>query len=326
MFLLSLLSIAFEGHKAEFLEVFEVQAVTTDHTEEMNKPTKRLTITGIVRRVTEEEEPYVQSLWYDRFWWDEDNDGEEEEDSLTGEDEATKETDKEKGTRTRWKVVNGAPASFKTGDGKPNPSNGMRRNSSKGVVEVDDQRPRNGGLRPSSTSDSTNSDTEIDNGQDITRREARASNIVRDLAGASSTDEATMIEGDLVGEIVEGEVGDLSEGVSVEGGDLVEGEWREEGTSWDVGTTFYKLEMLSMQLDLNSGLQVRTSPLAALAAFPRHSSTGPLQLHCSLAKSLKKFSMVEYLWLEIAACCQGYTDYVAGCKLELVFLWLDVQK
>lgn len=60
----------FKHHcKAEVLEVFEAQAVTTDHTEEMNKPTKRLTISGIVRKVTEEEEPYVQSLWYDRFWW-----------------------------------------------------------------------------------------------------------------------------------------------------------------------------------------------------------------------------------------------------------------
>lgn len=256
-----------------------MQAVTTDHSEEMNKPTKRLTITGIVRRVTEEEEPYVQSLWYDRFWWDEGNDG-EEEDSLTGEDEATKETDKDKGTRIRWKVVNGAPSSFKAGDGKPNPSTGMRRNSSKGVVEVDEQRSRNGGLRPSSTSDSANSDAEIDNDQDVTRREVRASNIVRDSAGTSSTDEATlvgsMIEGDVVGEIVEGEVDDLSEGASLEGGDAVEGEWREESTSWDVGTTFYKLEMLSMQLDLNSGLQVRTSPLAALVAFPRHWTTAVL--------------------------------------------------
>ncbi|KAG0586327.1 hypothetical protein KC19_2G082900 [Ceratodon purpureus] len=231
------------------------QAVTTDHTEEMNKPTKRLTITGVVRRVSEEEEPYVQSLWYDRFWWDEDNDGEEEGDSLVGEDETTKETDKDKGMRTRWKVVTGAPSTSKSGEGKPNPT-GMRRTSTKGGVEVDEQRSRNGGLRPSSTSDSINSDADVDDGQDVIRREVRASNIVRDSAGvSSSTDEAALVGSVLEGEILEGEVGDIVEGASVDGGDAVEGEWTEEGTSWDVGTTFYKLEMLSMQLDLNSGLQ-----------------------------------------------------------------------
>lgn len=244
-----------------------MQAVTTDHTEEMNKPTKRLTITGVVRRVTEEEEPYVQSLWYDRFWWDEDNDGEEEGDSLAGEDETTKETDKDKGMRTRWKVVNGAPSTSKAGDGKPNPT-GMRKTSTKGGVEVDEQRSRNGGLRPSPTSDSTNSDTEVDNGQDVTRRELRASNIVRDSAGvSSSTDEAALVGSILEGEILEGEVGDILEGASVDGGDAVEGEWTEESTSWDVGTTFYKLEMLSIQLDLNSGLQVRTSSVCICSFF-----------------------------------------------------------
>jgi hypothetical protein len=275
-----------------------VQAVTTDHTEEMNKPTKRLTITGVVRRVTEEEEPYVQSLWYDRFWWDEDNDGEEEADSLAGEDESTKETDKDKGTRTRWKVVNGAPSTSKAGDGK-NPS-GVRRTSTKGGVEVDEQRSRNRGLRPSSTSDSTISDTEVDNGQDVIRREVRASNIVRDSAGVSSSDDeaalvGSIIEGEIlegevgdilegeVGDILEGEVGDILEGASVDGGDAVEGEWTEESTSWDVGTTFYKLEMLSMQLDLNSGLQVRIFPVAAFVP-----SIGPL-LYCSLANPGGRF-------------------------------------
>ena len=256
-----------------------MQAVTTDHTEEMNKPTKRLTITGVVRKVTEEEEPYVQSLWYDRFWWDEDNDGEEEEDSLTGEDEATKETDKDKGMRTRWKVVNGAPSTSKAGDGKPNPNSGMRRTSNKGGAEVDEQRSRNGGLRPSATSNSTSSDTQVVNSQDVTRRDVRASNIVRDSAGVSySADEAALIESILEGEIIEGEVGDTVEGASVDGGDAVEGEWTEESTSWDVGTTFYKLEMLSMQLDLNSGLQVRNFPVAAFVPFYDRPFTGPLLL------------------------------------------------
>lgn len=171
---------------------------------------------------------------------DEDNEGEEEEssDALTGEqDESTKEPtteSKDKATRTRWKVVNGAPAAFKAGDGK---ANNPRRNSNKGssLVEVDEQRSR----KASTTSDPTNSTTEIDG-------KSHASNVVRDN---SSTDEATSLVGSSVveGDLVEGEVGD---------GDSVEGEWREESASWDVGTTFYKLEMLSMQLDLNSGLQV----------------------------------------------------------------------
>lgn len=208
-------------HPLEFATKIS-QAVTTDHTEEMNKPTKRLTITGIVRKVTEEEEPYVQSLWYDRFWWDEDNENEEEESDALEQDDSTKEPtteSKDKATRTRWKVVNGAPAALKAGEGKA-----PRRSSSKGsLVEVDEQRSRK-------TSDPTNSNTEIDS-------KSHASNVVRDN---SSTDEAsTLIEGDL-------EEGD---------GDSVEGEWTEESASWDVGTTFYKLEMLSMQLDLNSGLQ-----------------------------------------------------------------------
>lgn len=188
----------------------------------MSKPTKRLTITGIVRKVTEEEEPYVQSLWYDRFWWDEDNENEEEESDALEQDDSTKEAtteSKDKATRTRWKVVGGAPAAFKAEGKAP------RRSSSKGsLVEVDEQRSRK-------TSDPTNSNTEIDS-------KSHASNVVRDN---SSTDEAsTLVEGDL-------EEGD---------GESVEGEWTEESASWDVGTTFYKLEMLSMQLDLNSGLQV----------------------------------------------------------------------
>lgn len=78
----------------------------------------------------------------------------------------------------------------------------------------------------------------------------RVSNIVRDSAGIFSIDEVIlvglMIEGDVVGEIVEGEVDDLLEGVFLEGGDAVEGEWREESISWDVGIIFYKLEMFSM--------------------------------------------------------------------------------
>lgn len=274
----------------------------------MNKPTKRLTITGVVRRVTEDEESYVQSLWYDRFWWDEDNEGEEEEASLTGEDETTTETDKDKGMRTRWKVVNGAPSTSKAGDGKPNPNNGMRRTSIKGGVEVEDQRLRNGGLRPSSTSDSINSDTEVDNGQDVTRREVLSSNTMRDSAEvSSSTDEAA-----LVGSIVEGEI---LEGASVEGGDAVESGWTEESTSWDVGTTFYKLEMLSMQLDLNSGLQVRTSPVASSVISSSHPSTGPLPYY-SLANSGRMF----VCWNLLSWC---YTVRNGGVCRYLVksYLW-----
>lgn len=182
------------------------QAVATDHTEEMNKPQKRLTITGVVRRVTEEEEPYVQCLWYDRFWWDEEVDGEEEE-ILTGEEEVINETEKDKSVRNRLKVVNGGPSSSKLGEGKSPPSGGTRRTMS---------------------------------------------NSVRGSTGVSSSTDA----GTQVGSVTEGsevnQVGEMLEGVSVEGG---ESEWVEDRSSWHVGTTFYKLEMLSMQLDLNSGLQ-----------------------------------------------------------------------
>lgn len=196
-----------------------MQAVATDHTEEMNKPQKRLTITGVVRRVTEEEEPYVQCLWYDRFWWDEEVDGEEEE-ILTGEEEVINETEKDKSVRNRLKVVNGGPSSSKLGEGKSPPSGGTRRTMS---------------------------------------------NSVRGSTGVSSSTDA----GTQVGSVTEGsevnQVGEMLEGVSVEGG---ESEWVEDRSSWHVGTTFYKLEMLSMQLDLNSGLQVRVS-IVALVYFSK---------------------------------------------------------
>lgn len=57
---------------------------------------------------------------------------------MIGEDEVIKEMDKDKGIRIRWKVVNGVFFLFKVGDGKLNLSIGMRRNFSKGVVEVDE--------------------------------------------------------------------------------------------------------------------------------------------------------------------------------------------
>lgn len=53
-------------HPLEFgTKVAEV--ASADHHKAIDKPTRHLTITGAVRRVTKEEEKYVQKKWFDRF-------------------------------------------------------------------------------------------------------------------------------------------------------------------------------------------------------------------------------------------------------------------
>ncbi|KAG6553855.1 hypothetical protein Mapa_004772 [Marchantia paleacea] len=75
-----------EVHPMEF--AYKVsEAVTADYASDLGKPARRLTITGVARPVTEDEEPYVQGIWYDRFLMaddDSDDDGEE-----SGDDDVT---------------------------------------------------------------------------------------------------------------------------------------------------------------------------------------------------------------------------------------------
>lgn len=69
------------------------KAASADHVDKIDKPSKSLRIVGEVRRLNEDEENYVQQLWYDRFRL-EGEDGEDGEQSteqvegvVTGEEE-----------------------------------------------------------------------------------------------------------------------------------------------------------------------------------------------------------------------------------------------
>ncbi|KAL3700112.1 hypothetical protein R1sor_018134 [Riccia sorocarpa] len=64
------------------------RAVSADHASDLGKPERRLTITGVARPVSEDEEPYVQGIWYDRFLTaGDDSDEEESDDEEDGEAE-----------------------------------------------------------------------------------------------------------------------------------------------------------------------------------------------------------------------------------------------
>ncbi|CAM6033748.1 unnamed protein product [Sphagnum compactum] len=58
------------------------QAAAADHIEDFARPSKRLTVKGVVRRITDEEETYVRSLWFDH-----DEDQERSENSEVEEDD-----------------------------------------------------------------------------------------------------------------------------------------------------------------------------------------------------------------------------------------------
>lgn len=225
----------------------------------MNKPTKRLTIKGIVRKVTEEEEPYVQSLWYDRFLWDEDDESDLEEEHVGG-DRGSKLGDKDSMARSR---VNGSTSTSRTaaqgpGMGKSNSKNGTKRTGNKSDSKVNASRQKNGSLSSSSrgvaVSDSSLTTSSVVNIQDSRRGETDASNVGTSASGASLSNDQKLQVGSRIDDLDICRKGDGEE--SSEGGDALEGDWADEETSEDVGTTFYKLEMISIELDSSSGLQV----------------------------------------------------------------------
>lgn len=225
----------------------------------MNKPTKRLTIKGIVRKVTEEEEPYVQSLWYDRFLWDEDDESDLEEEHVGG-DRGSKLGDKDSIARSR---VNGAASTSRTtaqgpGMGKSNSKTGTKRTGNKSDSKVNVSRQKNGSLSSSSrgvaVTDSSLTTSSVVNIQDPRRGETDASNVGTSASGSSLSNDQKLQVGSRIEDLEICGKGDDEE--SSEGGDVLEGEWTDEETSEDVGTTFYKLEMISIELDSSSGLQV----------------------------------------------------------------------
>ncbi|KAL2651789.1 hypothetical protein R1flu_019917 [Riccia fluitans] len=68
-----------EVHPMEF--AYKVsEAVSADHASDLGKPERRLTITGVARPVSEDEEPYVQGIWYDRFLMASDESDDESDD------------------------------------------------------------------------------------------------------------------------------------------------------------------------------------------------------------------------------------------------------
>lgn len=242
----------------------------------MNKPTKRLTIKGIVRKVTEEEEPYVQSLWYDRFLWDEDDESDLEEEHVGG-DRGSKLGDKDSIARSR---VNGAASTSRTtaqgpGMGKSNSKNGTKRTGNKSDSKVNVSRQKNGSLSSSSrgvaVTDSSLTTSSVVNIQDPRRGETDASNVGTSASGSSLSNDQKLQVGSRIEDLEICGKGDGEES-SEEGGDALEGEWTDEETSEDVGTTFYKLEMISIELDSSSGLQVSS------LLFPKP----PLQHTCMI--------------------------------------------
>lgn len=254
-----------------------LQAVSADHTEIIDKPTKRLTLTGVVRKVTEQEEPYVQSLWYDRFLWNENDDDEVEEEAVQGEgreeeggeEEGKKRSESDKNVRTRATVGNGAPSTSNssaqgqgTGKTKLGLKNG-KRNANKDEQRVNGQKLKPEDVWQLTTSDSENPDislpaSEVVDGQDATRGINGARNRGTSTSGVSVTDDKVLEVGSRIEDLTtEDQEGSKElDSISDEEGGAVEGEWTEESTSGEVGTTFYKLELISLQLDTSSGLQV----------------------------------------------------------------------
>ncbi|KAJ7294143.1 hypothetical protein O6H91_01G009100 [Diphasiastrum complanatum] len=64
------------------------ETATRDSRMSMYKPSKKLKITGVVRQVTKEEEPYIRKLWNDRHVSDDDDDFSEDEEEDKPEHEA----------------------------------------------------------------------------------------------------------------------------------------------------------------------------------------------------------------------------------------------
>lgn len=241
--------------------------MSADYLSEIDKPPRRLTITGVARRVTEEEEPYVQGIWYDRFLLaggdeGEDDDSEEEKDGddhAEGGDSGTPEASQKPdfpqngmapgklANRTADRSVDGEDPDFGSSD-LPSSSS-----SEYSLLEF----PSTSGSKAEDLDNGRDGHREGTDGHEggIMSREIgkrkRGRNMNRGtLLGSSSDvgDEALEIEE--AAEIV------LPPGATLEG-DAVDEEWSEQRQrSLEIGTCFYKLEIVSIQLDTGPGMQV----------------------------------------------------------------------
>jgi hypothetical protein len=236
----------------------EHQAAAADHIEDFARPSKRLTVKGVVRRITDEEETYVRSLWFDRFLWDEDNEEEEEEEEEVEQSgERLREPGTAQDTRAHLKLVDRPTSATKelhqapVGKIDTDPASSDTKKVGKNKIERRMQEVISNEIAESATAEASGTSTsDSTNGSDVRRRNRSAGSPRVWLRNGQAADMGSEIESSETDD----EDHDRSENSEVEEDDTIM-EWTVE-VNGEVGTSFYKLEMMSLQLDSFSGVQV----------------------------------------------------------------------
>ncbi|CAK9234644.1 unnamed protein product [Sphagnum troendelagicum] len=233
------------------------QAAAADHIEDFARPSKRLTVKGVVRRITDEEETYVRSLWFDRFLWDEDNEEEEEEEEEVEQSgERLREPGTAQDTQAHLKLVDRPTSATKELHQAPvgkivtDPASSDTKKVAKNKIERRMQEVISSEIAESATAEASGTSTsDSTNGSDVTRRDRSAGSPRVWLRNGQAADMGSETESSETDD----EDHERSENSEVEEDDTIM-EWTVE-VNGEVGTSFYKLEMMSLQLDSFSGVQ-----------------------------------------------------------------------
>lgn len=236
------------------------ETASADYISEIDKPSRRLTITGVARLVTEEEEPYVQGIWYNKFLLSggDDGDDDESEDERESPDDHG-ESGKQGGSQ-RPDVSQNGTISGKSVNGTHRIVNDEDPDKTLGASDLSSSEysllefPSISGSKAESLDQGRDDLREGSDGheagivsRELGKRKRRNNNRGAALDSSELTDEAMEIEE--AAEVV------LPPGATLEG-ETVIGEWTEHRRrSLEVGTCFYKLEIVGIQLDTGPGTQ-----------------------------------------------------------------------
>ncbi|CAM6127168.1 unnamed protein product [Calypogeia fissa] len=248
------------------------ESVLADYTSEIDNPARRLTITGVARPVTEEEEPYVQGIWYDRFLLaggDDDDDEDEGKHSHDANGGLLSRNKSKNALHNRGMVVEEVVADSMTWEPeRPGFSQngvvpGKSLNGTDRILDENVSSSDYSLLDFPSTSGSKADD--LDKGREDHREDSDGHElriVSRDLGKRKRRNMkgGTLLDGssDVKDEALEMEEAAeilLPPGATLEG-DAVVGEWSEQRQrALEIGSSFYKFEIVSIQLDTGPGTQ-----------------------------------------------------------------------